>query len=48
MVMFVKKDSTIVDFRNCVNGGGTFLCGKIKRTVWEIGVYQECFCVYKV
>lgn len=48
MVILVKNASASLDFRNCVSGGGTFLCGKIKRAVWEMGgkVYQEFICAY--
>lgn len=40
VVILVKNDSAILDYRNCVNGGRTFLCGKI-RTIWEMGAYKK-------
>ena len=48
MEILLKNVSDIPNFRNFVNGSGIFLCEKIRRAVWEMGVkvYQEFTCVY--
>lgn len=38
--------TAILDYRNCVNSGGTFLCGKIRRKIREMGAYQEFIFLY--